>query len=221
MAPLKTMPRPSIGSNIGWAEPCDRSMILSRRCPNPMRSWTNRPLASGPRGAWIEVMRASASTSTEPPSKRISPARPHMRGQPPFSWMSGRQGNSLGPRTRPVGPPAPGAASDARADRGTGTSAKWLARTRQVAAARHGHQRDWKEAGGSWRARNQALSSLATRCCDADTRSWTNGWEAVDFNSPGAPRQVRACARPAQRPATASAACPSPARAPAWPVAAS
>src|SRR4051812_20443249 len=79
MIPLKAMVRPRCGSTIGWDPAWDRSMIDSRRWPSPTGPRAQNPEPSGPRCTMHAVIRSRAATSTLPPSRRSSPASPHMR----------------------------------------------------------------------------------------------------------------------------------------------
>src|SRR5438477_358310 len=66
MQPLKATARPRCGSSIGWAPRSLRSMMDSLRCPSATPSWAHRPAPSGPRGAGVSHMRATAPGSAEP-----------------------------------------------------------------------------------------------------------------------------------------------------------
>src|SRR6478609_2347124 len=69
-------------------------MIDSRRCPNAMGPWATTPSESGPRDAMASVIRATAATSADRPSKRISPQIPHTLSSVPLGrclliWPAG------------------------------------------------------------------------------------------------------------------------------------
>ena len=53
-------------------------MIDSRRWPKATGPWAITPSESGPRGTIAPVIRLTAATSADRPSKRISPQIPHM-----------------------------------------------------------------------------------------------------------------------------------------------
>src|SRR2546425_4947454 len=78
MQPLNTTVRPRGVSTIGWDPAADKSMIDSRRCPKATGPWAHSPDPSRPRGARAAHERSRAATSAPSPSKRISPAIPHM-----------------------------------------------------------------------------------------------------------------------------------------------
>src|SRR3954447_1995392 len=78
MQPLKATASPRCGSTIGCAPRSERSMTLSRRWPRPAPSWTQTPWPSGPRGSSAADIRARTAASAGRPSKRSSPAIPHI-----------------------------------------------------------------------------------------------------------------------------------------------
>ena len=53
-------------------------MIDSRRWPRATGGWATTLSESGPRGTIAPVIRLTAVTSADRPSKRISPQMPHM-----------------------------------------------------------------------------------------------------------------------------------------------
>src|SRR5450759_2005282 len=78
MQPLKTSTRPSSSSIIGCAPATDTSMIFSRWCSSASRPSVQVPSLSGPRGRRQGDIRATAASSAGRPSRRSSPAKPHI-----------------------------------------------------------------------------------------------------------------------------------------------
>src|SRR5450759_2283591 len=78
MQPLKTSTRPSSSSIIGCAPATDTSMIFSRWCSSASRPSVQVPSLSGPRGRRQGDIRPTAASSAGRPSRRSSPAKPHI-----------------------------------------------------------------------------------------------------------------------------------------------
>src|SRR3712207_5110987 len=76
---VKTSVRPSAESTSGCEPVTLRSMIESRRWASATGPWAQIPSPSGPRCCRQPLIRAQAATSAPRPSKRSSPARPHIR----------------------------------------------------------------------------------------------------------------------------------------------
>src|SRR4029077_15680361 len=84
MQPLNTRVSPRSLSTIGCLPRAHRSMIDRRRWPNASGPCAPTPAESGPRDAMAPVIRVTAATSADRPSKRISPQIPHMLPSVPY-----------------------------------------------------------------------------------------------------------------------------------------
>src|ERR1700722_19451161 len=104
MQPLNTITSPSSGSRRGWSPRELRSMIFSRRCTSATPSWCQSPAPSGPRGASVSAIRASASRSGAR-AHAISPPRPHIRVLYPQAGRATRPSRSGRARRRQSQPP--------------------------------------------------------------------------------------------------------------------